>query len=436
MIIKKVLLLDTTLHKKDATGITLSNLFGSWPKESLFMIGSKEMIQLSNLEGYENTYILDDKDYYHRFPLGFFLRLLKSFSVKRNTTKSKATNEIISKAKTTLGSKIKSYLRHGFKKLFLSLGLDHLFFRQIISSELREWIKKSGPDYFYAVLSTRHSILFAEKVNIEFNKPLIIHIMDDWPATIGNNTIAPKYWNRKINTEFKRLLTLTEKKIAISQMMAEEYQIRFGGDWEYFHNPVVFSNWENFQKKHISLPKNILKIGYFGRIGKANEQSIKVFMDVVSSCQLAFPIEFHLYTNNITSNHSLKNVFFHSFLDNSLMPAAISSFNFLLLPISFNYEDVIFAKHSIPTKLSEYLISGVPVIVLAPKNIALSEFVSINNCGFCINTDNVSEIIHLLNEFIADISIQNIYSNNGKIVALNEFEINVVGKRFNRIFEN
>ena len=59
---KKILLIDTALHKKDATGITLSNLFGAWPKENLFMIGSQEMIEFSIREGYKNTFVLHDND--------------------------------------------------------------------------------------------------------------------------------------------------------------------------------------------------------------------------------------------------------------------------------------------------------------------------------------------------------------------------------------
>ena len=332
--------------------------------------------------------------------------------------------------------RIQSLISGLLRCLLLSLGLDHLLFRCKISDRLDKWITEANPDFLYALLSTRHSILFATAMVEKYNKPLIIHFMDDWPATIGKDTITPIYWNRKINTELKRLLSLSEKKIAISQLMAEEYRKRFGGDWEYFHNPIVFSCWEDFQKKHISLPKNILKVGYFGRIGIANEQSIKIFMDVVSSCQLTFHIEFHLYTNDIKSNHNYKNVFFHSFLDNSLMPVTISSFDFLLLPISFSDKDVQFAKYSIPTKLSEYLISGVPIIVLAPKNMALSEFVRNNICGLCINSTNTNEIVAKLNDFICDLTIQRQYSENGKNIAYNEFEINIVGERFKKIFQN
>ncbi len=434
--------LDTTLHKKDATGITLSNLFRQWPIDSLYMIGDAERVAISTTEGYKNTFTLGNDEFKHAFPFGilksmlYFIREYKQKITRNQISTSQNIAAIVNNNIEKPNDGIGNLTTGLVERLFFRLGLNHLLFRCKISDRLDKWITESNPDFFYTLLSTRHSILFAKDIVTKYNKPLIIHIMDDWPATIGNDTFAPRFWNRFINIEFIRLLGLAKKKIAISQFMAEEYKKRFGDDWGYFHNPIIISDWVKYQKNYISIKKYPLKIGYFGRIGRANKQSIQLFIDAVSSGKIDTPVELHLFTNFTSHNYNLENIIFHPFLDNSLMPVTITSFDFLLLPISFNDEDVSFAKYSMPTKLSEYLISGVPVIVLAPNTIAISNFFSKNNCGFCINTFNVNEIAQKLNEFIADTSIQNIYARNGKAVAFNDFEMSTVGKRFSGIFEN
>lgn len=439
---KIILLLDTTLHHKDATGITLSNLFGVFQKGNLFMIGTADKTKHSLEEGYHNTFDLGENEIKHRFPLSFIKLLYSKFN-KHYSNLNNGMNDrniVQNSVKKSINNKmhksVKDYFIKKVTACFKLFGLDLFFFRYCLSVELKRWIEEASPDYLYAVLSTRHSIRFASDVVKEFNIPLIIHIMDDWPTVIGNNTLFPNYWNKIVNNEFKQLVDISYRRLAISEKMAIEYNTRFGGEWNFFHNPVSLLNWEKFQINQISLSKNKYRIGYFGRIGKANEQSIRLFIDVVKSGKLSSPVEFHLYTNNINNNENVENVIFHPFIDNNLMPSTITSFDFLLLPISFLDSDVLFAKYSIPTKLSEYLISGVPVIILAPRGIALSEFVIKNNCSLSINTDNINEIIQELNDFIIDPKIQNIYSKNGKSVALKEFEIAIVGERFRKIFEN
>lgn len=83
----KVLFLDTTIHKKDATGITISNLFSEWPKSNLYMIGDLNSVNKSNREGYINTYLLSNKEKIHLFPLSFFQFKIKK--TKKNIKQNK-----------------------------------------------------------------------------------------------------------------------------------------------------------------------------------------------------------------------------------------------------------------------------------------------------------------------------------------------------------
>ncbi|NDC29377.1 MAG: glycosyltransferase [Bacteroidetes bacterium] len=436
--LKKILFIDATLHKKNATAITLSNLFSSWPKENLFMVGSQEMVQLSKLDGYLNNFGLDDKDYYHRFPLGIFLNLWKLFRKKNSDLSTKETPKTRSNSLNTTGITKKYSFWSLCFVFFQRLGLDHLFFRQIISNELRSWIKKSDPDYFYAVLSTRHSILFAEKLLVEFNKPIIIHIMDDWPSTIGSDCVFKKYWNKKINLELKKLLSNVYKRVAISEFMALEFESRFGGKWDYFHNPIHLPNWLPYQRKIISSNSGMIKIAYFGRIGRANDKAFLTFVDAIKEL-----IEVHLVSVqiNIYSNNLLPNAYLgldfikvHGFINHTEIPKEIVGYDYLILPLSFNDKDIAFSRLSIPTKLSEYLISGVPVILFAPKETAAYKFVVETNSAFVIDTPVTTDVAVRLRQFFSDENKQYEISKNARMVANQNFSSEIIDYKFSSLF--
>jgi glycosyltransferase involved in cell wall biosynthesis len=66
--------------------------------------------------------------------------------------------------------------------------------------------------------------------------------------------------------------------------------------------------------------------------------------------------------------------------------------DFLILPYDFSVESMKFIKYSIPTKASEYMMSGTPTILFAPKDTAIVKYAKEHNC-FEIVTDNSVEAL-------------------------------------------
>ena len=433
---KKILLIDVTLHKNNATAITLSNLFGSLPKENLFMIGSQEMVQLTKLEGYKNNYVLDDKDYYHKFPLGFFLNLRRKFSNKCSILKAKGSFEIGSNELKSVGLSKIFFSRSLFLLFFQRLGFDHLFFRQIICNELREWIKKSDPDYFYAVLSTRHSILFAEKLALEFSKPIVIHLMDDWPATIGNKSVFYRFWNRIINLELRRLLQVTHKRIAISELMAIEYSNRFGGDWLYFHNPVDVSLWRPKITSKIS-SVNDFRILYSGRLSTGVSETIKLVSDVVDNLNdtTNHKVSFQIQSNSKPGwIDKYRNSYFSYYISYNLLPDLFSSVDLLLLPYDFDGRSFDFIRLSMPTKVTEYMASGTPILIVAPIDCALSHLAIKSQFAHIVTTTSFSDLRDNLLFVLENKELRDFYRSNAISLVNSTFEIKKVQSAFLEIF--
>lgn len=427
----KILFLDASLDKTDSTGITLSNLFSEWPADKIYFIRDPKKTFTSNETYPLNVYLLNDDDFHHRAPVGFFLRLIKGLKKLKFIVKRKAGEDVVKTSfvfKEFTKSKSNISIKLLVDRMFIYFGFDHLFFRQIINNRLSAWINKIEPDYLYVVLSTRHSILFAKEAVSKFKLPLIIHIMDDWPAVIGGNCMLPKYWNKKIVSELKNLLNISTKRIAISQKMAEEYEDKYGGQWHYLHNSVNHFIWNPHQKvinrqKKITKPK----IGYFGRIGKANADGLISFILALeilnTNCNINS--EVHIFSNYELplEIRKLEHVVKREFVVNTKVPEYIKHFDFLVIPLTFNSYDLKFARLSIPTKLSEYFYSGVPTVIISPKETALAEYATINKCALTINSNDPNIISRLFLELIVDIDLQVEISENAKKVAQDNFTI-------------
>jgi glycosyltransferase involved in cell wall biosynthesis len=438
----KVLLLDCTLHKKDATGITLSNLFGNMPKDCLFMIGDSDRIALSTEEGYKKTFTLGNDELKHVFPLGFFKRIL--FFLKYNNLKirhihpdSSQKHEVVPKMNTEKQKKgVRRIIFRLVDQLFLYFGLNHLLFRCQISKRLDKWITEAKPDFFYALLSTRHSILFATEITKKYNKPLIIHIMDDWPTTIGNETLTPKFWNRKINSEFRNLLQLTEKRIAISRLMAEEYQKRFGGAWLYFHNPVDTTFWSRgIRKPHKN--KSKFTILYSGRISSGITGTLKLVGECVDELSIQEGLELSLIIqSNLKPDWiaNFTNTTFNLYVPYDDLPELFASVDLLLLPYEFYGDGFNFIRLSMPTKVSEYMASGTPIVIVAPEGTALVDYATKYSWGFIITDNSKKSIKNGIRELVSDQFLRQNLGVTGIKLAKEFHEISIVQQHFKSYF--
>ncbi|MCX6185825.1 MAG: hypothetical protein NTU43_02360, partial [Bacteroidetes bacterium] len=176
-----------------------------------------------------------------------------------------------------------------------------------------------------------------------------------------------------------------------------------------------------------------LKIGYFGRIGTANKNTIDILIEVFDKNNSFPQLNFDIYS--MEHSHTGRNTFYKPFLSQAEMKLVIREYDFLILPISFLSDEVIFAKYSMPTKLSDYMASGVPIIMIAPDGIAISNFFKHNNCGFIIDSIDKDYIEKSLSNIFATkkdstINIINIANE----ICYNNFSNHIVLDKFNKLF--
>ena len=223
--------------------ITLSNLFNGWDRDKL-AVACYGVFLLDNIDtNVCNTYYqLGHKEHKWRFPFNLLQR--KYYSGILKFDEKRIQNMTIAKSK--LRDKI---IMDFFFPILKYTGLFHYIYKTDLSIDFCNWLIDFNPDIIYDQATTRDAVLFCQSVHSYLNKPLIFHMMDDWPSTISYKGLFKNYWLRKIDYEFRLLLDRATILMSISDEMAHEYKIRYNKNFVTFHNAIDIEFWKKRPKK-------------------------------------------------------------------------------------------------------------------------------------------------------------------------------------------
>lgn len=426
----KILIIGQTLDKLTGGGITISNLLSGIHSENIAVITSPKQAPKTNDELCRRVYQLGTEELKVKFPLSLLYPAYKSGPVK--VIEQNSNRLSIENSKRVTARAIFITLAHFF-------GIYHFLYKLELSGKLRTWIQEFNPDFIYTQLSTRELINFTEVITNEYKKPLIIHIMDDWLLTINKVGIFRHMWDRIIDKEFRNLLKLTNSRLCISDAMSEEYSKRFGGSWLSFHNPVMNERWIPFQKNTYTKGL-VFKILYSGRIGNANINSILAFCELINELKRnGMSIVFSIYSPEYNLEKFRKYddspaILLNKPLKHDEMPELYSKFDLLFLPIDFDKLSIKFTRFSMPTKISEYMISGVPILIHAPEEIAIVKFAAKYNIAIISSKNGIGSLREILLDLINNDEARQKVALNAVSVASDKFDGIKVRKNFQSLF--
>lgn len=360
----KVLILGETFHRYSGGGITLSNLFKDFPKENIAVAVNSLIINKSSNEICHNYFCLGKENYKPVFPFNLLFRMPPSGKY----------NVIVSIKK----SKKKNFVKALFKFILHKTGFEHNFFRYYLTGEFLSWINEFSPDIIYTQLGEYSKMNFVKEVYSTINKPIVLHIMDDWLTT------APKclfgfYWKKKFDRSFKDFLSITSIALSISAGMSVEYKRRYNKNFVSFHNPVDLDFWNKSFKTDYSINPQAIKLMYSGKMGSLGTST--AIYDIANAIEYInkkgkYYIEFQIQSYSISSKNikklnKYKCVKINPAVEYAELPYKYSSIDFLVIPMDFNKKGMEYLKYSMLTKASEFMISGTPIILYAPVCMAM-----------------------------------------------------------------
>ena len=387
----KVLIIGHHFNLTTGGGITMTNLFNGWDKKKIAVAG--ERITNPDFTVCDTYYCLGYNENKRRFPFFLWQKHDKSGLLVAETNEQK---------QTSVPEKHDSKKKKLYNNFLHFSGLFHYSRRLRISSEFANWLTEYSPDIIYTQLSTIESIMFVSKLYNQYKLPFIIHIMDDWPSTISKKGLFQSFWNKKIDKEFRSLLNKSKTLMSISDAMSEEYSVRYGKSFIPFHNPINVNYWSKHSKMNYHANETFV-ILYAGRIGIGIEEC---FFDIAAAINelviKGLKIEFHLQP--ISSSYVIDEIKKFDFIKirNPVpydeLPMLFASVDVLILPNDFDPASISFLKYSMPTKASEYMATGTPILIYADADTAIVKHAEKNKWAYIVSENNKQKLTNAIEE--------------------------------------
>jgi len=428
MSLPKVLILNQPFNTNSGGGVTLTNLFSGWDKDKLAVICSGRLLDTTpKLDLCDEYYQIGEQEHKWLFPFSLIKRKYPSGLVQFDTSASAKPKVGKSKLRVNLIMKV-------FYPTLEYLGISHLVSKLELSKEICQWLDEYNPDVIYAQANTREDINFCIALAEYLKKPMVFHMMDDWLST-NNKGLFKGYWSRRIDQEFKKLLDKAVAFLSISDFMAEEYKKRYGKNFIPFHNPIDVDFWKKHQKQECDLADPVTVL-YAGRTGLGIDSSLEVIAKAIqaSNKSSTHPIKLILQTAEKPEWLNKYDCVQHkSFVAYEDLPRVFAQADFLILPYDFSPAAVQFIKYSMPTKASEYMVSGTPIIVFAPEETALVKYAKQHNWAAVVTENQVSRLTAVINELVSEQSQRQKIADNAKELAEKRHTATVVRAAFRDI---
>lgn len=393
----KILIFGQSFNSNTGGGITLSNLFCDWNKEELAVLCTSHA--LGNIsEGIcDNYYFIGSDENSWSFPFKYLQR--SSPSGNLSFSKFKNSNSFI--INPGLRSQIVNRVFYPFLQWS---GLVHVISRISLTDSLIDWVNNFKPDILYIQVSTRESLKFGLLLSHQLKIPYVVHQMDDWISSVGYNGFMGNFWKNKIESEFRVLVQGADSCMSISDLMGKHYEKRFGKKFVTFHNPVDLNKWLPIQKYKRKKKREVI-ILYAGRTGFGIGTSLKSFASAVEQYNQTSELDVNFYIQTLEELswvRSFKHTFYKELIPYDELPQLFQNVDLLLLPCDFSGKAIRFLRLSMPTKAPEYMISGTPILVLAPKETAIYQYSKEMGWAFTSESDEVDHLVKVLTNILND----------------------------------
>lgn len=402
-------LLVCNFNQRTANGITIKNLFRHWPKDKIAVADYSSDISEIYSENIANYYIIGKEETKHIAPFNLFFNPHPSGEYYLTKAPASAKNEIQQKNKTSIISKLKTAAHIVSLYLLHATGLAFVVKRFSVSSVFKTWVRdKVNPDIVYVSGSSVSIIRFAEKLKKELKTKLVFHVFDDFLGS-GKTNILPLiklYWLYKLNKTYRSLIAKADLNFVISDKMSEVYQQKYGRKFYSFHNPIDEGVWLKNATLNQNKKNEFFLFVYTGKINHDTAPVLKFFLDNINSLNSnGYNIKLHIYTQ---TSYSLINSLvgelppetFKGFLKNNLLPAKLKNADGLLLPLSFAKRSKKYTWLSVATKTTEYLVSNTPILLFAPEELAVTEYLDKHNAAYVV-TDK-SRLTEAITDFVGN----------------------------------
>jgi glycosyltransferase involved in cell wall biosynthesis len=429
----KILILGNPFNNKTGGGITMSNLFKGWPKDRLALASVANLLFEADTSLCKKYFQLGYNGKLHPFPLSIVLPKVPCgpFEVPDSPQSKNQSHVQIPGRYKKVYNKVMPILSF--------LGLTNFLYKIKITSEFKNWLAEFNPDLIYSQLGSLSLIRHVSDVADILKKPVALHFMDDWISILNRPGLLYWYWKRTTDTELKILIERSSVLMSIGEAMSEEYYHRYKREFIPFHNPIEIDEWIQYRKTEQSV-NDKFTILYAGRIGLGMKNSVIDVANVVQELSDENnDIVFEIQTSDLDELKGLisfnEHIIWIKPTSYSELPKRFSRADLLLLPVDFDSKSKKFLRFSFQTKISEYMISGTPVLVYGPEGISTTKFAIKGKWAFVVTERDKIALKTAILELKSNAGLRKSLGERGKFLALNNENASLVREQFREILK-
>jgi glycosyltransferase involved in cell wall biosynthesis len=428
----RVLIIGQVFDNHTGSGITLTNLFLNWPLENIAVI-SGNMNEDWSICGLQ--YVIGYDEIAKQWPVSLLQERTPSTIIRKEKKSTPGSEDsyinTFSKGKKLT---LKQIFITSIKDVLNYAGIRLFFNRTKLSPKLSQFIEDFKPELIYTQLSSLDLIDFVGEIHEKYSTPIAIHIMDDWPVMVHKTGLLGFYWNIKTNKAFRILINKASVFLTISDAMSKEYNRRYGKNWIAFHNPV---NPEILSKEILKNDKSpsCFKIMYRGRIGSGiNKSLVCLIRNIETLVNSGQNIKIQLGIRE----EEFKTMRLDQYKCTELLPQlpykevylSLASADLLVIIYDFDKKSREYMKFSMPTKATEYMASGVSILVFAPSENAVSKYAREENWGYVVDKDENKLIQEGIMELLNNQELRTRLIDNARKTVLKNHDAEKIREKF------
>lgn len=288
-----------------------------------------------------------------------------------------------------------------------------------------------------------HFFIAAAVVSLISGIPFILILHDDWVASTESRSYFLCHFARPL---FKVVAHSARHIYAVSPPMQEMLQREFGVESE-LQMPAG-EPWGHEEECGYEESKmrsaETLRILYAGTGSTTMEDSLDLLVEAISTehtIRKNTEWELHLYTPT-SEEHTRRKGWDHSrirthgWVDQEELKRAIAEADVLFLPFSFREDERYATERAFPSKTSDYLASGKPILVLAPPYSSIVRYAREFECAEIVDRPDPVALTEAINKLAASENYRAQLSRNSRRAFLLNHDMTQQRASFTRLISS
>jgi len=306
-----------------------------------------------------------------------------------------------------------------------------------LSRRFWEWVEEFKPDVIFSLLGSIRVMDLVLEIADRLGKPLVPHLMDDWPTTHYRETLLSLPPRLRIGSRLRAVFARSPVAMAISGAMAAEYEARFGVRFDAFMNCV--ETLDDFQPAPDDQGRRV----QFVYVGGLHLERWRALQDIgkalhalrgegldVGATVYAPASDISRYGDAISLVPAME-------VGGSLWQDQIAEVlrraDALLHVESCDVSVRRYTRLSLSTKLPAYMAAGRPILGYGPRELASIKYINDCECGIGAGGDSPEALLAALRRLATSASERERMGRRGQEVARQRHDANKERERFREV---